>query len=340
MPRLVVKHILCFFALIPLLAISINAQANEICAESGNAPTFDSPFDHIPYLFGTIRVKNLRPDENFPSVTAILYTGSRTERQRVSRSGNYCFKLESNSSRIAIEVNGVEVTRQSVAIPQGKIQQDFEIENPNAALNPRAPGVISAKYNYPKNPKTINLYKQAAAADKSRNSKLFQETLKKIVAQDPKDFIAWAKLGLVYQEQEKYKEALDAYKKSLSQRIDYTPAWINVAKIRLSQGQLEAAIAVILQAIEFDKESYKLYQILGETYLKNKQGSLGARALKKSIELDPIGATDSHLQLAHLFELANANELAAKEYELYLSKNPNYADRKRLERFIKKYKEN
>ena len=43
---------------------------------------------------------------------------------------------------------------------------------------------------------------------------------------------------------------------------------------------------------------------------------------------------ECHLAVAHLYELAGAKQMATKEYKAFLKKVPDYADRKRLEKFI------
>ena len=76
-------------------------------------------------------------------------------------------------------------------------------------------------------------------------------------------------------------------------------------------------------------------QLLGEAYLQARQGTLAVQALNDAIRLDPIGMAECHLQLAHLYELAGARQLAAKEYKTFLSKVPDHPDQKKLEKFIK-----
>ena len=44
---------------------------------------------------------------------------------------------------------------------------------------------------------------------------------------------------------------------------------------------------------------------------------------------------ECHLQIVHLYELAGAKQLAAKEYKLFLEKVPDYENKRRLEKFIK-----
>ncbi len=328
-----------FLFFVALFSLQTYAQVDDFCTESGNAPSFDSPFAHVPYVYGRIKLVGFNPNEKFPNVTITL-VGSRQENERIniSKTGNYCFKPRSSGGTLIIEINGSEITRRSLPAVNGQLREDFEI-NPNNTDNTKPPGVISAKFSYPINPNTVEFYKKVSEAETNKDNKEAIKLLKEIVAIDPADFIAWAKLGLIYQTQKSYDEAIQAFKKSLEQKIEYTPAWINVAIIRMDQKQYEAAIAVLKQGEEFDPKSARIQQLLGETYLLTQQGSLGAEALNKAIELDPVGMAECHLKLAHLYQLAKANKEAAREYKIFLSKVPNHPDKKKFEKFINKYPE-
>ena len=53
------------------------------------------------------------------------------------------------------------------------------------------------------------------------------------------------------------------------------------------------------------------------------------------LRLSPLGMAECHLQLAHLYQLAKANQMATKEYKIFLTKVPNHPDKKKFEKFIK-----
>ena len=44
---------------------------------------------------------------------------------------------------------------------------------------------------------------------------------------------------------------------------------------------------------------------------------------------------ECHLLKARLYDLVGAKNLAAAEYKLFLTKEPDYADKKKLEEYIK-----
>lgn len=323
-----------FFTLI-IFVFQIHGQVDDICAESGYTPSLDSPFAQIPYVYGKINLRGFDPAK-LPNVTITMVDSNQTtNRWTISKTGNYCFKLLSRGTTLIVEIDGIETARRNVSsIGTAQQREDFEIFADQNQKNQL--GVVSAKFTHPPNPKTSELYKKSNEPEPQKDKNKLIELFKEIVAIDSVDFIAWAKLGVLYFEKEKYQEADSAFRKSLELKVEYTPAWVNVGMLRIAQKQFPAAIEILKHASTLEPKSARIYQLLGEAYLQNKQGSLGAEALNKAIEFDPIGMAECHLQLAHLYQLAKANQLATKEYKLFLTKVPDYKDKKKLEEFINK----
>lgn len=326
------------FILFFLLSLNYqsNGQVDDFCSEAGLMPSLDSPFVHVPYVYGRIFIKGVEPGAKMPNVVVKMLDARQfVSRITIGKSGNYCFKSGNGGVTLIVEVNGIEAARRTLPnLGPSQQREDFEIqtvENKNSV----APGVVSAKFYYPPNPTTTELYKRLSEAEGKKDQKKSIEVLKQIVAADDKDFVAWAKIGVLYFEAKDLEKAFEAFKKSLELRVDYTPVWINVGKIRVEQKQFEAAIEIFKHAIALDPKSARAFQLLGEAYLQTKQGTLGSEALNKAIELDPLGMAECHLQLAHLYQLAKANKLATREYKLFLAKVPNHPDRKKFEQYIK-----
>jgi cytochrome c-type biogenesis protein CcmH/NrfG len=180
----------------------------------------------------------------------------------------------------------------------------------------------------------LNCIKKAAEAEQKKDADSELKLLNEIVAMDPDDFIAWAKLGTVYFLQNSYTESDDAYRKCLALRVDYTPAWINVGQLRVGQKQFSAAVEIYKYAASLEPDNARIYRLLGEAYLQNKEGSLAVEALDHALKLDPIGQAECHLLEGHLYELAGAKQLATKEYKAFLAAVPDHPDKKKLENFI------
>jgi len=65
-----------------------------------------------------------------------------------------------------------------------------------------------------------------------------------------------------------------------------------------------------------------------------KKGSVAVNYLNEALKLDPIGMADAHLRLATLYNAVGWKDKAAAEYEQFLKKKPDFADRKKLEQYI------
>jgi predicted negative regulator of RcsB-dependent stress response len=320
-----------------IFCLTIVGQVDDICGEFGYIPSLEAPRLMAPYVFGRITVRGDDPDARLPKVSIVFqHRGQSPNRLTIGKSGNYCFKMSGGAGgTLVIDVDGVEVARR-ILPSMGAAQQreDFDIIVPGAR-RPGAPGVVSAKFHRHPNPRTIDLYKKAADAEEAKNLGEAVKHLREITAIDPEDFVAWGLLGGVYLERNELKDAEAALRKSLEFREDYTPAWVAMGRVRAAQKQYDAAIEIYKYAAELEPTYARTYQLLGEAYLLAKQGSLGAEALNKAIELDPVGMAEVHLQLAHLYQLAKANYMAAEEYRKLLEKVPDHPDRTKFERFIK-----
>lgn len=318
-------------------AVPAAAQVDEICKEFGYLATLDGPRLSAPFIFGRITVLANDANAKFPKVTITYANRSQSpSRVTVGKSGSYCFKVTGGSGgSLAIDIDGVEVARRDVpdfGPPQKR--EDFQVSVPGSGPALAPPGVVSSKFSYPPNDKTAELYKAAVRAESEKDLKTAISSMKRVVSIDPNDFIAWAHLGTLHFRNDQLQDADSAYRKSLALREDYTPAWINVGTLRIAQKQLEAAIEIFKHAAALEPDDARTFRILGEAYLQNKQGTFGAQALNHAIRLDPIGQAECHLQLAHLYELAGATDLAVKEYLKFLEKVPDHPERKKFEKYI------
>lgn len=322
------------------LSGSAVSQIDEICREHGAVPSLDAPKLQAPFVYGKISMKGVPSGTKPPKVTVVYSDASQPSvRQTFNGSGNYCFRRMGGDGVLAIDVGGTEFVRKTIsAFGHPQQREDFEI-NASQPNQPTAPAVVSAKFPYKRSDKGTELFFKAAEAERNNDKPRAIGFIKDAVAADQSDFIAWTKLGSLYFELNQFEEAETAFKKALGIRVDYTPAWIFMGRIRTVQKHHDIAIEIFKQAIETDPASARAYQLLGESYLQTKQGTLGANALSKALELDPDGMAECHLLLAKLYDLAGAKNLAAKEYKAYLSKQPMYSEKAKLEKYIKENSE-
>ena len=315
----------------------VYGQIDDVCREAGIIPSLDLPRERVPYVYGRVVLLGVDRNAKAPRITVILNdTQQMSSKQRLDKTGNYCFRrVGAGGGSLTVEVDGVEVARRALSV-SGPSQQreDFEVYA-KPAKSDAPPGAISAKFIHPPNEKTSPLYRKVVDAEREDDTKTAEESLTEIVLLDPVDFVAWAKLGTLYLKQNKLTEAEAALRKSLELKVEYTPAWIHVAKVRMAQKRFEEAAEILKHASTLEPSNGRIYQLLGEAYLQGKKGSLGAEALKKALELDPIGLADCHLLLGRLYDLAGAKGMAAAEYKAFLEKVSEHPDRKKLEKYIR-----
>lgn len=316
---------------------SVYGQIDDVCRESGIIPSLDLPRERVPYVYGRVVLLGVDRNAKAPRITVILNdTQQMSNRQRLDKTGNYCFRrVGAGGGSLTVEVDGLEVARRALPV-SGPLQQreDFEVYA-KPAKSDAPPGAISARFLHPPNEKTAPLYRKVVDAEREDDTKTAEESLNEIVLLDPADFVALAKLGSLYLKQNKLTEAEAAFRKSLELKVEYTPAWIHVAKVRMAQKRFDESAEILKHASTLEPSNGRIFQLLGEVYLQAKKGSLGADALKKALELDPIGMADCHLLLGRLFDLAGAKGMAAAEYKAFLEKVPEHPDRKKLERYIR-----
>ncbi|QYO66257.1 tetratricopeptide repeat protein [Leptolyngbya sp. 7M] len=326
------------FVVVMMFTVSsfTSGQVDDFCGEFGFIATLDAPRLSSPFVYGRIVTRGADPASRLPKISITYQNRTQSpERITVGRSGNYCFKITAGSGGVlVVEVDGVEVARRQVAtFGTAQQREDFDI-SADAVKRPSITGVVSSKFYRPPNKRTVDAYARAAQAERSKDVNGVIKYLKEIVNLDPEDYIAWGMLAGKYLENSDLDAAESALRKALQIRSDYTPAWITAARVRMARKQFEAAIEVLKHTITLEPETARAFQLLGESYLQLKLGSLGAEALNKAIELDPIGMAECHLQLAHLYQLANANKMAAEEYKKFLEKIPSHPQRKTFEKFI------
>jgi len=315
-----------------------NAQADDMCREYGETPSREAGRDNrlVPFVFGRIVVRSVRQDAKPPRVVAIYSDSLQpATRQVVGRSGNYCFQKRGSGGTLVIEIDGVEAARKSVFdVSNTRQREDFDVYPPGTN-EPTQPGVINAKFARPPNEMTADLYKKAAAAEQDNQSAKAIGLVKEIVAIDPEDFVAWAKLGTLHLANNAVPEARTALERSLALRKDYTPALLNLGIINAVDGSVAAAIELFERAVIADPLSAKTYRLLGEAYLQARRGNDGLAALDEALRLDPIGMAECHLLKARLYDLAGAKNLATKEYKAFLAKVASHPDKKKFEKYIK-----
>ena len=85
------------------------------------------------------------------------------------------------------------------------------------------------------------------------------------------------------------------------------------------------------RAVEVQPKSGEANLLLGEAYLQLRKGSKAIPYLNAAAN---NGKPEAHLRLGWLYNAAGMKDKAAAEYEEFLKKQPNFADRQKLEDYI------
>jgi Tfp pilus assembly protein PilF len=293
-------------------------------------------------LFGDVRVDESEPVGQKPVIMdVILYTKGMQlyARQRVSPNGRYRFMdVFDGDYWLVIELEGVEVARDSVFIAKATIsvdiRHDLNLEWRSIGNRGSRSGVVSAADVYDRSSPNRSLFQRAEREIDSKNYVQAIATLRQVVESDPKDFPAWSNLGMLYFVQKDYDGAEKSYASALTAKPAYFPAAFNLGKVQLAKKNYDQAIGSLEAALKIDPKSAATNYFLGEAYLQVKKGSKAVGYLNEALRLDPVGMADAHLRLAALYNGAGMKDKAAAEYEQFLKTKPDYPDRKKLEEYI------
>ncbi|HEX3100550.1 MAG TPA: hypothetical protein VHQ01_02095, partial [Pyrinomonadaceae bacterium] len=65
------------FTGVMIFAGGVSAQIDDICGETGSTPGLDSPFAHVPYVYGRVALKGFDASAKPPKVVVSLVDGQR-----------------------------------------------------------------------------------------------------------------------------------------------------------------------------------------------------------------------------------------------------------------------
>lgn len=294
-------------------------------------------------LFGDLKVDESKVEGQMPSgflVVLITLSGSIVGRQTVFPGGRYRFVgLRPGDYDLAVEVGNNEVARVRVVVGSSidtEYRQDLEFEwrssGPGANVKP---GAISAADVYERTSDNQQLFGKAQSTMVKKKYVEATALLQQLLAADPKDFHAWTELGTVYFLQDKTGDAEKSYRRALEEKPKFTTALLLLGRVLIVQKKFEDAIAPLAQVIELKSDSADANFLLGEVYLQIQKGSKAVPYLNEAARL---GKAEAHLRLAILYNAAGYRSEAAAEYEQFLKKNPDYPERRKLEKYIAEQK--
>lgn len=337
MTQLLVRATRSMFAVL-WLALLIACLSADAAAQRGGVSTNNPiPFGQGHMLFGDLKIAGASTSDDL-TYQVVLYAGPNVvQRQTVSSNGRFRFMgIPNGEYSIVVEYDDREVYRDRFRIAENQntdVRKDIQLA---MRVTPAPPATNTGLYN--RTAPNQSLFDQAKAATEKKNFAEAQKLLELVVANDAKDFVAWADLGTTLFRQEKYSEAEKAYQKSLAAKPDFLAVLVNYGKLQLQQKQPEKAVELLTKAIEVDPKSAEAQHYLGEAYLQAKKGSKAVVHLNEALKLDPNGKADIHLRLATLYNAAGLKDRAAVEYEQFLAKRPDYAEKDKLQQYISQNK--
>jgi Tfp pilus assembly protein PilF len=297
-------------------------------------------------LFGDLKVDETNVDGVVPLTFEImLYTESGTliGRQTVTNNSRYRFLDVANGRYdVVVEVEGSEVARVRVLV-QSAYKTDFRQDihlvwraGAHQRQRPR-PLTVSASDFYERSSRNKSLFEKAQRSLDNGRHREAASLLKDMVNIDPRDFQAWTELGTAYLMGGEIDDAERAYRRAIQEKPTFALALLNLGRLLITQKRYADAIDPLVAATEARPDSADAHFLLGQTYLNLKLGSKAVPHLNEALRLDPQGKADAHLLLAALYNAAGLKDRAASEYEQFLKKRRDYADRKRLERYISEH---
>ena len=338
MTQLLVRARRSMFAVV-CLALLIACLSVDVAAQRGGGSTSSPiPFGDGHMIYGDLKIAGAGADDT-TTFHVVIYAGMNVvQRQPISKDGRFRFMGIPNGEYVlVVEYEGREVHRDSFRLAERQktdIRKDITLEMrvaPSAAP-PRSTGL------YNRSATNQALLERARTA--AENNKLAESSklLEQIVANDPKDFVAWAEMGSILFRAEKYSEADKAYQRALEGKPDFLVVLVNLGKVRIAQKNPDGAIETLTKAVEVDPKSADAHHYLGEAYLQGKKGSKAVVHLNEALKLDPAGKADLHLRLAALYNAAGMKDRAAAEYQQFLTKKPDYSDKAKLQEYINQNK--
>ena len=289
-------------------------------------------------VYGRVTLDGLEPGGKRPTVHVTLFTRRlQTNRATLDNDGYFYFRdIVADGGTLVVEVNGVEVARQTLLSTGPKQQRmDFYIVIPSTKAAIAKPGTISAKYAYERSKENTELLNKAVSAVENKRPEKAIPYLKRIVESDPNDYGAWTILGATYTAVPDTASAETAYLTAIKVKPDSTPTIISLGKLYLTTNRPESAVEVLEKATQAEPENALALRFLGEAYLQVRKGTKAVAVLNEAIRLQPVEMAECHLMLARLYDIAGAKHLAAQEFKLFLEKIPKHAEKDKMMVYIK-----
>jgi len=155
---------------------------------------------------------------------------------------------------------------------------------------------------------------------------LAEEQLRKGIALDPGDGLAYLNLGVMYERQNRLPEANLVLNKALDTKLaDHAGLFINLAIVNYKMGNFRATIDYANRVLKLRPDRYKPYDILGAAYLKVGEPVQAEKIFTQAVSMFPRKG-DPYLRLAAVYEKQNRlPEAIATLQKVFVLKDVNLA---------------
>lgn len=312
-------------ALISLPAVTVPAQTGGVHTIHGDLKVDES------------KLAGLKP----MSFEVVLYSrnGTVLGRQTIPKNGRFRFEnLTNGTFFITVMMDNAEISTNRITLSSA-ISTDYRNDIflewlPGPTGKKEEKRVISGASRYERTQSSEALFLKAQEAVKNKSYEDAIALLRRIVRDDPKDFEAWTELGTVHFLQKNNDEAEKAYLQALDRQPLFILALLNLGKIRLAKKDTEGAIQILTRAVAVKPPSVEANYFLGEAYLSSGKGSKAVTYMNEALQLEPLTRAEIHLRIAAIYDAVGLKDLAALEYEKFLQKRSDYAEKKKLQKYI------
>lgn len=299
-------------------------------------------------LYGDLKVDETRVSGLRPMSFDVVLTGrnrSAIGHQTVTKNGRYRFEnLANGTYYISVRMDNSEVANVRVTLLSGTgtdnrvggdYRQDIALEwRPNPLTRDEKGSVVTAMKHYGRTQANQLLFDKAEKFMRDKEYAGAITQLRQIVSSEPKDFESWTELGTAYFLAKNNENSENAYLQALELEPTFILALLDLGKLRLARKNFEGAVEILSKAAALPPPSAEVNYFLGEAYLNLKKGSKAVASMNEAIRIDPQGKTEIHLRIAEIYDAVGLKGLAATEYEKFLAKEPNYPEKKKLQRYI------
>ena len=161
----------------------------------------------------------------------------------------------------------------------------------------------------------------AAFYDTTDKKDKAREVYQKALERHPNDFTVKQALAQFYFKNHQNEKAEKLVAEILEERPNYLPTRMLKGEMLVAQRRFDEAVDLFAELIKEEPQAARPYYFRGLAYLGSGQTAAGKMDIARTVELEP-GFTQARLLLADLYLRERAFELARKESEEILAKDP------------------